>query len=156
MDKSIFEDLDLDFELLCEAAIYVEAASPGPIGATPWGNRLVAYISEGEFEGPRMKGKVLPGGGDWLIIDPDRPNASKPDVRAVWETDDGAKLYLAYTGRIIQPADPATAKPSEYYFRVAPTFETSDPRYAWLNDVQAIGVGRLLGNGVAYRIYHIL
>lgn len=155
MDDSIFEGLELKHELLCKAVIYVDAGSPGPIGATPWGTRVVAYISEGEFEGPKMKGRVMPGGGDWLILDPERPNATKPDVRAVWETHDGAKLYLSYSGRIIQPTDPETDA-SDYYFRVAPTFETSDSRYAWLNDVQAIGVGRLLGNGVAYRIYHIL
>jgi hypothetical protein len=161
-DEKIFEGLDLKSEFLCSAAIFVAENSPGPIG-TPWGMRMLGYISWGEFEGPKLKGRVLEGGGDWITMANDNPGRMKPDVRAVWETHDGAKLYLTYTGRIIQPApsadgtprDPSQVDPSEYYFRVAPTFETADDRYAWLNEVQAIGVGRFLGGGIAYRIYAI-
>ena len=100
----MFEGLDLKGDLLCEAVIYVDPeTTPGPIGQAAWGNRMIAYIKEGEFSGPKMKGKVLPGGGDWINLASGRPNAMKVDVRAVWETDDGAKIYLSYTGRIINP-----------------------------------------------------
>ena len=34
-----------------------------------------------------------------------------------------------------------TVDPSEYYFRVAPVFETGAERYAWLNKILAVGVG---------------
>ena len=164
MDNKIFEGLDLNYELLCKAIINVDpVTTPGPIGPAPWNSRLIAYISEGEFEGPKMKGKVLPGGGDWIRMDPNRPNARIADVRAVWETDDGAKIYLYYTGRIItpetpegeDPVDDSTRDPSEYYFRVSPNFETADSRYAWLNDIIVVGVGRMLPGGVAYNMYHI-
>ena len=45
--------------------------------------------------------------------------------------------------------------PSEYYFRTAPTFQTSDPRYAWLNTTLTVGIGRFTPNGLGYRIYRI-
>tara|TARA_B100000949_G_scaffold106235_1_gene94543 strand:- start:132 stop:629 length:498 start_codon:yes stop_codon:yes gene_type:complete len=164
MDATMFEGLALKGDLLCEAVIYVDPeTTPGPIGPAPWGNRLIAYIKEGEFSGPKMKGKVLPGGGDWINLASERPNALKVNVRAVWETDDGAKLYLSYTGRIIypetkdneEPVDASSLDPSQYYFRVSPTFETSHPKYLWLNDIVCVGVGRQIEGGVAYRMYHI-
>ena len=47
--------------------------------------------------------------------------------------------------------------PSEYYFRVAPMFETGAERYAWLNNILAVGVGeRLPPNMVRYSIFEIL
>ena len=160
----MFEGLDLKGELLCEAVIYVDSeTTPGPIGPAPWGNRMIAYIKNGEFSGPKMKGKVLPGGGDWINLASGRPNAMKVDVRAVWETDDGAKLYLSYTGRIINPEneesdsseEASSLDSSEYYFRVSPTFETSHPKYLWLNDIVCVGVGKQVEGGVAYRMYQI-
>ena len=37
-----------------------------------------------------------------------------------------------------------TVDPSEYYFRVAPVFETGVDRYAWLNKILAVGEGERL------------
>ena len=46
--------------------------------------------------------------------------------------------------------------PSDYYFRTSVSFETSSPRYAWLNHIVGIGVGRFPAAGkVAYQIYAI-
>ena len=36
--------------------------------------------------------------------------------------------------------------------RTAPLFETSDPRYAWLNTLQAVGIGGCEGLIVSYEI----
>ena len=33
---------------------------------------------------------------------------------------------------------------------VAPLFETGDPRYSWLNSIQAVGKGLLDGNRLSY------
>jgi hypothetical protein len=50
-----------------------------------------------------------------------------------------------------------TVDPSEYYFRVAPMFETGAERYAWLTKILAVGVGeRLPPNMVRYSIFEIL
>jgi hypothetical protein len=37
----------------------------------------------------------------------------------------------------------------------APLFETGDPRYAWLNTVQAIGKGIVRDNVIHYEIYEV-
>jgi len=37
--------------------------------------------------------------------------------------------------------------------RVAPLFETGDPRYVWLTGLQAVGVGERVGTAVKYDIY---
>ncbi|RFM26462.1 DUF3237 family protein [Deminuibacter soli] len=46
--------------------------------------------------------------------------------------------------------------PSDYYFRSVPVFETSAPKYAWLNHTVAVGVGSFPAPGkLIYRIYAI-
>jgi hypothetical protein len=45
--------------------------------------------------------------------------------------------------------------PSEYYFRTTPFFETASEKYAWLNKLVAVGVGRRTRTGVVYSVYAI-
>ncbi|MGD0108185.1 MAG: DUF3237 domain-containing protein, partial [Rhodopila sp.] len=61
-----------------------------PIGDTPAGNRRIGLVAGGTFEGPKLKGTVLPGGSDWIIGRPDGVTAL--DVRIVLQTDDGAAI----------------------------------------------------------------
>jgi Xaa-Pro aminopeptidase len=63
-----------------------------PIGETPSGNRRVGLVAGGTFEGPQLRGTVLPGGADWIIGRPD--GVTTLDVRIVLETDDGATIGL--------------------------------------------------------------
>jgi hypothetical protein len=37
------------------------------IGAGPHGARLTFPITGGSFDGERLRGKVLPGGDDWVV-----------------------------------------------------------------------------------------
>lgn len=69
------------------------------IGASPFGDQRLGYISGGRFFGPRIKGIVLPGGGNWSRSGRLGDNASVGtfDARAVWQTDDGDLIYLSYT-----------------------------------------------------------
>lgn len=114
------------------------------IGATPIGRRRVAVVVGGSFEGPRLRGEVLPeAGADWLLVRPDR--SLLLDVRITLKTDDGAFIYMTYRG--IRQGQ---------YFRTAPFFETGDERYAWLNDIVSVGVGEQLSNGVRYDVFEIL
>ena len=131
------------------------------IGATPNGNRRVGLVAGGTFEGPKLRGTVLPGGADWIIA---RPDASTTlDVRIVLETDDGALIGMTYRGMRHGPAD-VMAKvnsgefvdPSLYYFRTAISFETAAPRYDWLNRVIAIGTGSRPPEGPVYDIFEVL
>jgi len=36
------------------------------VGPSPTGRRVAGSIRGGSFEGPRLRGKTLTGGGDWL------------------------------------------------------------------------------------------
>lgn len=138
-------------------------ADPLIVGAAPEGYRAIYAVTSGTFEGPRLRGRYLPGGGEWARIRPDGSLAV--DVRCCLETDDGAIIYVTYFGRLVVPealraqvldmTAPSRPDPSSYYFRVAPLFETASETYAWLNHIQAIGVGEVITGGVAYRVYAI-
>ena len=66
------------------------------IGATPRGTRRFYPTIGGSFEGPRLRGEVLPDGGDWLLLRPD--GVLEHDVRITLKTDDGAFIYVRYAG----------------------------------------------------------
>ena len=48
------------------------------------------------------------------------------------------------------------AERAEIYFRTAPIFETGDDRYAWLNDIVAVGLGASVGGAVRYDVFELL
>ncbi|WP_428536646.1 DUF3237 domain-containing protein [Rhodopila sp.] len=132
-----------------------------PIGETPAGNRRVGLVAGGTFQGPKLRGTVLPGGTDWIIVRPD--GVTTLDVRIVLQTDDGAAIGLTYKG--LRHGPPAVMEkvdagqpvdPSEYYFRIAITFETAAPKYAWLNKVFGIGSGSRPPQGPVYEIFEVL
>src|SRR5262249_4438434 len=66
------------------------------IGAVPHGTRVIAPITSGHFEGPRLRGKVLPGGADWTLLRGD--GVLELDLRLTLETDDGALIHLRSFG----------------------------------------------------------
>ena len=150
---------------LCVATIQLEDGAPLQLGRSPWRNRRVSYIAGGLVEGERLRGEVLSGGGDWseLGLGDDGAALTLLDVRSAWRTHDGAIIYVTYGGRLVIPSavlgdfrDPArveTLAEDAYYFRIQPTFETADPRYAWLNALVAVGYGRRMADGVRYRIF---
>ena len=138
-----------------------EIERPQTLGDTPAGKRYIAYVRGGTFEGPRLKGRVLAGGGDWVLVRSDR--VFQLDVRLTLETDDGALIYTTYRGarhgsrdvmRRIAAGEPVLA--DEYYFRTTPYFETGAADYAWLNGIVAVGVGEDRPGGVTYRVHQIL
>ena len=57
------------------------------IGATPHGTLSIFPVTGGSFEGERLRGKVLAGGGDWVTAEAD--GTVKLDLRVTLETDDG-------------------------------------------------------------------
>jgi steroid delta-isomerase-like uncharacterized protein len=133
-------------ELLYEITMDVDVQD---VGATPSGRRRVVVVKGGSFSGPRLRGRVLPCGGDWLL---ERADGSRRlDVRITLETHDGALIYASYLGVIHGSATDV----STYYFRTAPLFETAAAQYDWLNHILAVGYGRSAGAQVAYSVYGI-
>src|SRR5438046_8786689 len=76
--------------------LQVVVPPPQKLGAVPHGTRAIAPITSGTFEGPRLRGRVLPGGGDWTLLRPD--GVLELDLRITLETDDGALIHMPSFG----------------------------------------------------------
>ena len=150
---------EIKTELLFTMTLTVEG--PTPLGDTPFGDRRIALVTGGTFEGPKLTGTAQHGGGDWLLFRND--GATQLDVRITLETDDKHLIYMTYRG-IRHGPDAVMARlnrgeavdPSEYYFRTAPFFETSSDKYGWLNRIVAVGTGERRPEGPVYRVYEVL
>ena len=57
------------------------------LGNTPYGERRIIDILGGTVDGPKLKGKVLPGGADWQIVRAD--GVVHLTARYTIETDTG-------------------------------------------------------------------
>ncbi len=141
--------------------VRIIAAPPQKIGAIPHGTRSIVPVTGGDFEGPRLRGKVMPGGGDWLLLRSDA--VLELDLRIMLETDDGALIHMSFQGLRHGPADVIAAlgrgevvDPASYYFRTVPRFETSTEKYAFLNRIITVSVGETRPDGAVHRIEEIL
>lgn len=133
-----------DIKLVPLATATIAAGDRFKIDDGPFGNRVIAGIRTGRWEGDRLRGTIVGPGADWAMPGPG--GAMLLDVRQVVQTDDGAVIYVTYHGR---------ADRTRGTYTIAPTFETSDERYLWLNAVQAVGKGRLTDAGIVYEIYEV-
>ena len=101
---------------------------------------------------------MLPGGADWQVVHED--GTATIDTRYTLECHDGALIYVATRGWRHGPrevleriAHGEPVDPSEYYFRVSIQYETSAPRYEWLNFVVAVASAVRLADQVVYDAY---
>lgn len=124
---------------------------------------VVNVPAGGWVKGPKINGKFVAPGADWLRIMPS--GAMRLDVRAMIQTDDNAYIYMSYNGVLQHTKESAermgkgevlTGKDVPYFI-AAPTFQTSSEKYAWLNSVQVVNkmVELKLGPGgyVRYDVY---
>jgi hypothetical protein len=118
------------------------------IGAGPHGARLTFPITGGSFVGDRLRGRVLPGGDDWVVKRAD--GVLELDLRITLQTDDGALIHMTFQGIRDDEA------PGAPYFRTLPRFETADAQYAFLNRLLACGTGEIRGEGPVHVIEEIL
>lgn len=131
------------------------------LGKTPYGLRRIAQIAGGTFEGPKLSGKVVPGGGDWLLLRQD--NVLQLDVRVTLQTNDEQLIYMTYKGFRHGPKDVMdrlnrgeSVDPTLYYFRATPYFETSSDKYAWLNGICTVATGQRSAAGPTYHVFQVL
>jgi len=115
------------------------------IGPTAHGTLSIFPIVGGTFDGERLRGKVLPGGGDWVTRRPD--GVFELDLRATLETDDGALIYLTFSG---------VRDDASHYFRTLPRFETAAPKYDFLNRLLAVGLGEIRPDGPVHVFEELL
>ncbi len=76
--------------------IVLDVAAPQSLGT-----RRIVPVTGGTFEGPKLKGTALGGGGDWILVRPD--GASELNVRVTLKTDDDQLIYLTYRGLLYTP-----------------------------------------------------
>ena len=115
------------------------------IGSTPQGRLTIFPVVGGSFEGDRLRGKVLAGGGDWVTARAD--GTFELDLRVTLETDDGALIHMTFTG---------VRDDANHYLRTLPRFETAAPKYAFLNRLLAVGIGEIGPEGPVHAIEEIL
>jgi hypothetical protein len=142
------------------ARVRADVEVPQLLGETLLGERRIVPIAGGEIEGPELRGRILPGGADWQVVSSDR--TALLEARYTVQTDDGALVYVRNIGirhgppevlERLQRGEPVD--PADYYFRSTPRFESSHPRYAWLNRIVAVGSGARLANEVRLDIYAV-
>ena len=113
------------------------------VGETANGNRFIIPITGGTFEGPNIKGEVLPGGADYQM-----QGKNHTDIEAIYciRTDDGVNIHIRNKGII-----------AGNYFYCSPKFEAPlNSKYAWLND--AIFVCRPSGfmdGGIMLKVWKV-
>lgn len=132
------------FELAFRARIAV--AAPRSLGRTPLGERRIIDIVGGEVSGPKLSGRILPGGADWQIIRDD--GTAVLEARYTIEAEDRSLVYVQNFGYRHGPPDllmrvarGEEVDPGLYYFRATPTFETAAPELEWLNRTIVICTG---------------
>lgn len=131
---------------------------PVMIGQGAHGTRIILPVTSGTLRGPGISGTIQPMSGDWLLVRPD--GVGELDVRGTIEMEDGALLYVTYTGyatnvpELMPRWQQGEQIPrDEYSFVVTPRFETAAPAYDWLQHTVLIGVGTLVPGGVSYEIF---
>ena len=140
--------------------IHAELEGITSLGRTPYGERRIIGILGGSVRGPKLNGRILPGGADWQIIRTD--GAADIRARYIIETDDGARIMVTSEGLRHGPPEVMerlargdNVDPAHYYFRTVMRFETSDPAVDWLNRILALARGQREARAVRLDVYEV-
>ncbi|MBB6487100.1 DUF3237 domain-containing protein [Rhizobium lusitanum] len=119
----------------------------------------------GYVSGPRVKGEIVSPTADWVRTLPD--GTMRIDVRSLVKLSDGSTVLVTYGGVLAKPAAESWERfmsgkrisAPEWYYVVAPNFETSSQTFGWLNGIQAVGKFVSIQTGpeahVAFDIYEV-
>jgi hypothetical protein len=140
---------------------HVTVDRPLDLGNVGKGGRRIVPITGGEFSGPQLRGKVVPGGADWQVLRDD--GVAELEARYTLQTDDGALIYVRNLALRHGPPEIIAAlaagrpvDPASYYFRGATFFETSAPQYAWLGKCIVVCAGEREPAGVNLKFFQLL
>lgn len=130
------------------------------LGRTPYGERRIIDILGGTVRGPKLNGRILPGGADWQIIRAD--GAADIQARYTIQSDAGARILVSSEGLRHGPPDVMEklargdkVDPALYYFRTLMRFETSDPAVDWMNRILAVARGQREARAVRLDVYEV-
>lgn len=139
----------------------VTVAEPVVLGDTGAGLRRMIPITGGTLHGPRLHGRVLPGGADWQVVR-DTEGLTALEARYVVELADGTRVGV--TNRALRHATPEVSArltrgevvdPAQVYFRCAPVFEVADGPWRWLRERLFVGDGVRRPDRVEMRFYEV-
>lgn len=136
-----------ELEYVCELLVKCEGTYS--VGSTSKGERVVIPIVGGTFEGPKMRGTVIPGGADYQLQD--RAHG-RTELEAIYSirTDDGVNIHIRNCGIISQSE-------GGFYFRTAPKFEApNDSKYAWLNNAIFVCVPGFKDQFISLKVWKVL
>jgi hypothetical protein len=147
------------FEFLARLAVDVgEVVS---MGSGLLGERRIVNILGGMFEGPGMRGEVLPGGADWQIVRAD--GVLDLDARYALKESDGGVIRVVSQGYRHGPPDVLAALArgeqvdrAAYFFRTVMRFETGAPYLEWLNRTIAVATAERKARQVLLEAYRLL
>jgi Protein of unknown function (DUF3237) len=142
------------------ADLVVRIAQPIEIGRIAGNLRRMIPIAGGEVLGPRIRGKVLPGGADYQVMRAD--GVSELHARYVIDTDDRQLIYVENSGVRYGPPElmeklrrGEVVDPALIYFRTTPRFETAAPGYEWLMQNLFICSGARFPDRVEMRFFQV-
>jgi hypothetical protein len=145
-------------EFLFTIALEVEVSN---LGDTPYGSRRVGRFGAGSFEGPKLRGTVLPGGACWMLMRQD--GVLEIEARIALETDDKQQIYMTWRALRHGPKDVIdrlnrgeAVDPETYYFRATPYFETSSEKYGWMNGICSIATGSRKAGSRTFEVFQLL
>lgn len=103
-------------------------------------------ITGGTVEGPHLRGRVLPHGGDWSVT---RSTGTELDARYLLQAEDGAIIDIRNRGFwVSDPEVEARADAGlpvdedEFYYRTSAQFQTDAPEHLWLTRTVVVGLAR--------------
>ena len=148
-------DLEFVFELRVDIGPIVE------VRKTSSGLERHIPIMGGTFSGPRISGRVLPGGADRQFVE--ESGLTLVDAQYVLETQDGVRIEIENRG--VRDGSPAVLQrlaagevvdPKEYYFRTTPRFHPRNGPYEWLKKCVFVASGERYANLVVVKVWKVL
>jgi hypothetical protein len=115
-------------------------------GQVDGGRKRFIAITGGTVSGPRLNGEVLPGGGDWQVIEPG--GLTRVEARYFLKASDGTVVEVTNPGVRVASTDVIDrlargdeVEPGAYYFRTTPRFQVSEGVHGWLRRSAFVGRG---------------
>ncbi len=130
------------------------------LGPGSCGTRRTVPITGGIFSGPRISGRVLPGGADWQFVESD--GVTHLEAQYVIETEDGVRIEVRNQGIrhatkevLARIAAGESVPSSQYYFRTTPRFYPPDGQYGWLKRSVFLGSAERFADLVIVRVWAV-
>lgn len=142
---SVAQPAQPDPELEFVLQLNVKLGQAYAVGEMPLGYRNIVPITGGTFEGPQIKGEVLPGGADYQIHNMAKGHS---DIEAIYClcTDDGVTIHIRNKGIM-----------AGKYFYCTPQFEAPvDSKYAWLNNnIYVCRPAGMTGDAIILKVWRV-